>query len=223
MKNIVLIEDDLVMKEQISSYLTNFNFSTNSFESPIKAISFIEENQETIDCIILDLMLPELDGFDVCKNIKQRFDIPIIISSARADIGNKIYAYEIGADDYLSKPYEPRELVLKIEAITKRYSKESNFYNISDFKINEDAHSIYFEDYEIEFTKLEYEIFIYLLKNKDKIISREQLKNATSLDYDTKNRVIDTHISNIRQKIDDDAKNPKYIKSIWGIGYKFIG
>ena len=119
------------------------------------------------------------------------------------------------------KPYEPRELVLRIESILKRNSTKS--FKVADFTIDKDNRAVLIDDYAIDFTKIEFEIFIYLVENKNKISSREQILNASSLDFNTKNRTIDMHISNIRAKIGDDSKNPKYIKSVWGIGYKFVG
>ena len=134
---------------------------------------------------------------------------------------DKVLGLELGADDYLAKPYEPRELVLRIESILKRNLTKS--FKIGDFTIDKDNRTVLIDDYAIDFTKIEFEIFIYLIENKNKISSREQILNATSLDFNTKNRTIDMHISNIRAKIGDDSKNPKYIKSVWGIGYKFVG
>lgn len=165
-------------------------------------------------------MLPNMDGFDLLKKLKKIHDIPVIISSARGDIGNKIHGFELGVDDYLAKPYEPRELVLRIENILKKSSKTN--IKLSDFTIDKENKEVFIDNYPIEFTKIEFEIFIFLIENINKISSREQILNATSLDENTKNRTIDMHISNIRCKIGDDTKHPIYIKSVWGVGYKFI-
>ncbi|MDD2356439.1 MAG: response regulator transcription factor [Thiovulaceae bacterium] len=221
-KRILLIEDEVEMQELIKNYLLNYGYDVTAFIHPKEAIEDFKVNKAKYDIVILDLMLPEMDGFDVCKRLKTLGDIPVIISSARGDIGNKIHGFEIGADDYLAKPYEPRELVLRIEAVLKRAQK-SDRLKISDFSVDEPSREVLLEDYSIDFTKVEFEIFLYLLKNRNKVISRDQLINATSLSEDTKNRTIDMHISNIRQKIGDDSKDAKYIKSVWGIGYKFIG
>jgi DNA-binding response OmpR family regulator len=210
------------MQELIKNYLLTYGYDVMAYSHPKEAIEDFKKNSSKYNIIILDLMLPEMDGFDVCKTLKSYGDTPIIISSARGDIGNKIYGFEIGADDYLAKPYEPRELVLRIEAVLKRVQKSDKF-KISDFSVDESSREVLLEDYSIDFTKIEFEIFLYLLKNRNKVISRDQLVNATSLHEDTKNRTIDMHISNIRQKIGDDSKDVKYIKSVWGIGYKFIG
>ena len=219
-RKVLLIEDDIQMQTFIKEYLHDYNFDCIAFSNPREALTELEQNKQ-FDIIILDLMLPEIDGFDVFKRIKKIQDIPIIISSARGDIGNKIHGFELGADDYLSKPYEPRELILRIEAILKRN------YNTEKIKINKllidiEKEQVFLKDQEIEFTKIEMEIFLLLIKNINKIISRENIAKLTSLKNDTKNRTIDMHISNIRFKIDDDSKEPIYIKSVWGIGYKFI-
>ena len=219
-KKVLLVEDDLQMQSLIVDYLKDYGFIVTAFDNPKDILEDFKLNSD-YSIIILDLMLPFMDGFDLFNKLKEIKNIPIIISTARGDIGNKIHGFELGADDYLAKPYEPRELVLRIESILKRNSTKS--FKIGDFTIDKDNRTVLIDDYAIDFTKIEFEIFIYLVENKNKISSREQILNATSLDFNTKNRTIDMHISNIRAKIGDDSKNPKYIKSIWGIGYKFVG
>ena len=219
-KRVLLVEDDLQMQALIIDYLKDYGFSTTAFDNPKDVLEDFKTNNDYA-IIILDLMLPFMDGFDLFNKLKQIKNIPIIISTARGDIGNKIHGFELGADDYLAKPYEPRELVLRIESILKRNSNKS--FKISDFTIDKDNRTVIIDDFPVDFTKIEFEIFIYLVENQNKISSREQILNASSLDLNTKNRTIDMHISNIRAKIGDDSKNPKYIKSVWGIGYKFVG
>ncbi|MGJ0359635.1 response regulator transcription factor [Aliarcobacter cryaerophilus] len=219
-KKVLLVEDDLQMQSLIVDYLKDYGFIVTAFDNPKDVLEDFKLNSD-YSIIILDLMLPFMDGFDLFNKLKEIKNIPIIISTARGDIGNKIHGFELGADDYLAKPYEPRELVLRIESILKRNSTKS--FKIGDFTIDKDNRTVLIDDYAIDFTKIEFEIFIYLVENKNKISSREQILNASSLDFNTKNRTIDMHISNIRAKIGDDSKNPKYIKSVWGIGYKFVG
>ena len=219
-KKVLLVEDDLQMQSLIVDYLKDYGFIVTAFDNPKDVLEDFKTNND-YSIIILDLMLPFMDGFDLFNKLKEIKNIPIIISIARGDIGNKIHGFELGADDYLAKPYEPRELVLRIESILKRNSTKS--FKIGDFTIDKDNRTVLIDDYAIDFTKIEFEIFIYLVENKNKISSREQILNATSLDFNTKNRTIDMHISNIRAKIGDDSKNPKYIKSVWGMGYKFVG
>ncbi len=200
-KKVLLVEDDLQMQSLIVDYLKDYGFIVTAFDNPKDVLEDFKLNSD-YSIIILDLMLPFMDGFDLFNKLKEIKNIPIIISTARGDIGNKIHGFELGADDYLAKPYEPRELVLRIESILKRNSTKS--FKIGDFTIDKDNRTVLIDDYAIDFTKIEFEIFIYLIENKNKISSREQILNATSLDFNTKNRTIDMHISN-------------------GIGYKFVG
>lgn len=219
-KKVLLIEDDKDMQKLIVEYLKEYDFDCVAFDQPKDVLEHFKiDNNYSI--IILDLMLPEMDGFDLFKKLKQIKDIPIVISSARGDIGNKIHGFELGADDYLAKPYEPRELVLRIEHILKKDFNKT--INIGNFIIDKENRTVLIDNYPIDLTKIEFEIFLFLVENQNKISSREQILNASSLDINTKNRTIDMHISNIRFKIGDDSKNPKYIKSVWGIGYKFVG
>jgi DNA-binding response OmpR family regulator len=221
-KKVLLIEDDLPLQKLISTFLDSYGFETHGYDEPKKALECLLEKKESFDIVVLDLMLPGMDGFDVAKMIKSNLDIPIIISSARTDIGNKIYGYDLGADDYLDKPYEPRELVLRIEAVLRRYGRKGELI-VSDFTIDESAKSVMMEGYPIELTRVEFDIFLLLVKNRGKNLSRDQIIGSLGLSDETKHRTIDTHISNIRLKIGDDAKESRYIKSVWGIGYKFTG
>lgn len=219
-KNVLLIEDDQAMNDLIVDYLKDFNLNCTSFIHPKDAIEELSKNTN-FDIVVLDLMLPDMDGFDVFKKIKSIIDIPIIISSARGDIGNKIHGFELGADDYLAKPYEPRELVLRIDYILKKSTTDK--IKIGDFIIDKKSKEVVVDNFPVDLTKIEFEIFMFLVEKANRISSREDILNNTSLESDTKNRAIDMHISNIRYKIGDDPKSPKYIKSVWGVGYKFIG
>lgn len=222
MHNVLLIEDDLDMQTLICDYLKNYDLHVDAFVKPLEALSHLEKNRDRYAVVVLDLMLPQMDGFDVCKKIRQISAIPIIISSARGEIGDKILGFDLGADDYLAKPYEPRELVLRINAILRRGTNKHKI--VGSFEINEDRHEIKIDGLLLDLTKIEYDILNLFLQNIGKVLSREFISNAVSgIEYNSKDRTIDMHISNIRQKLGDDPKDSQYIKSVWGIGYKFIG
>ncbi len=221
--NILLIEDDLDMQELLKDYLKNYDFNVTAYDNPLEALKELQENKN-YDLVVLDLMLPNLDGFDVCKKIREYGNIPIIISSARGNLGDKVAAFEYGADDYLAKPYEPKELIIRINAILRRVSNQVAKKSIGEFEIDEDKMEISQEEHLLSLTKIEYEIFLFLLNNPNKVLSRESIAQYLGSEYkNIKDRTIDMHISNIRNKIFDDPKAPQYIKSIWGVGYKFIG
>ena len=167
-------------------------------------------------------MLPQMDGFDVCKRIRELSSVPVIISSARGELSDKILGFDLGADDYLAKPYEPRELVLRINSILRRTTNKTKI--IGDFEIDEDKLEIKLDGLLLDLTMIEYDILHMFLNNTDKVLSREVISNSVNgMEYNSKDRTIDMHISNLRQKLGDNPKDPQYIKSVWGIGYKFIG
>lgn len=222
MQKILLIEDDLDMQTLISDYLKNYDFEVVSFDKPVDAIENIRNNKTAYALVVLDLMLPQMDGFDVCKKIREISNLPIIISSARGELSDKILGFDLGADDYLAKPYEPRELVLRINSLLRRVTCKSK--TVGDFEIDEDSHVVKLEGLELDLTRIEYDILHLFLQNRDKVLSRESIANSVSgIEYSTNDRTIDMHISNIRQKLGDDSKDPQYVKSVWGVGYKFIG
>jgi len=222
MQKVLLIEDDLDMQELIRDYLQNYDFEVDSFAKPKDALESFGKDRDSYCVVILDLMLPQMDGFDVCKKIRETSSIPIIISSARGEISDKILGFDFGADDYLAKPYEPRELVIRINAILRRATSKSKV--VGDFEINEDKMEVKVEGYLVDLTQIEFDLLSLFVKSSGKVLSREVLANGVKgIEYNTKDRTIDMHISNLRQKIGDEPKKPKYIKSVWGVGYKFIG
>ncbi len=221
-ERILLIEDDLEMQSLICEYLQNYDFEVKAYDKPKEALSHLKESPTQYKVIVLDLMLPQMDGFDVCKEIRSISDAHIIISSARNELSDKILGYGVGADDYLAKPYEPRELVLKINSFLRRNTLSKK--HVGDFEIDEAKMEVSLEGYLLDLTKIEFDILILLLSNQGKVFSREVIFNAINgIGYNSKDRTVDMHISNLRAKIGDDPKNPKYIKSVWGIGYKMVG
>jgi len=180
---------------------------------------------EKYDLVLLDLGLPEMDGLELCRFIKKEYpSLPIIISTARADVSDKVVAFDAGADDYIAKPYEPRELVARIQAIIKRYTQFSNQSKEEVFFIDKVKMQITQYGKDLELTLAEYEIFSLLLERKHQVVSREFIVNSiNAVRWESSDRSIDVIIGRIRQKIGDNTKEPIYIKSIRGVGYKYIG
>ena len=221
-EKILVIEDDAEMQTLIKEYLTNYDFDVVAYDKPKEALAYVKTHTEEVKLVVLDLMLPQMDGFDVCKALRTLSeDVYIIISSARNELSDKILGYGVGADDYLAKPYEPRELVLKINSVFKRATKSKKC--IGDFEIDEEKMEISLEGYALDLTKIEFDLLHLLLNNPGKVFSREVLFNAINgIGYNAKDRTVDMHVSNLRAKLGDDPKAPKYIKSVWGIGYKLV-
>ncbi|MBQ7271701.1 MAG: response regulator transcription factor [Campylobacter sp.] len=224
MVNVLMIEDDSEFATLLSEYLSKFNIKVTNYEDPYLGLSAGIKN---FDLLILDLTLPGIDGLEVCKEIREKYDIPIIISSARSDVSDRVVGLQIGADDYMPKPYDPKEMHARIMSLIRRYRKtnaeKEEVVADSVFRIDEKRHEIYFEDEALVLTPAEYEILEYLIKQHSFSVSREQLVyNCKSLkDKDSKS--LDVIIGRLRTKIGDSSKNPKYIFSVRGIGYKLIG
>lgn len=223
MINVLMIEDDTEFAEILSEYLAQYNIKITNYEDPYLGLSAGVKNY---DLLILDLTLPGMDGLEVCKEVVSKYDIPVIISSARSDVSDKVIGLQIGADDYLPKPYDPKEMYARITSLIRRYKKVTAPEDgrvESDFRHDEKRHQIYLKNEPLNLTPAEFEILEYMLKQHGFSISREQLVyNCKSL-KDKGSKSLDVIIGRLRHKIGDSSKDPKYIQSVRGIGYKLIG
>lgn len=223
MINVLMIEDDSEFAQILSEYLNKFNIKVTNFEDPFLGLSAGVKNY---DLLILDLTLPGMDGLEVCKEIREKYDIPIIISSARSDVSDKVVGLQIGADDYLPKPYDPKEMHARIISLIRRYKKTAEKDEVvidSVFKIDEKRHEIFFNNESLVLTPAEYEILEYLIKQHSFSVSREQLVYHCKSLKDKDSKSLDVIIGRLRSKIGDNSKNPNHIFSVRGIGYKLIG
>ncbi len=225
MIKIAMVEDDLELADVLTQYLKQYNIEVTNYEEPFLALSSLKLNH--FDLIILDLTLPGMDGLDVCKEIVKNFDIPIIISSARSDITDKVTALQLGADDYLPKPYDPRELEVRIKTILRRFNHKNIDENSSTkaiFKLDSDKKEITKNGKYIKLTAAEYEVLSLMIKREGFVISREDIfENSDLLNSDYENSgSLAVIINRIRQKIEDNTKEPQYLHTIRGMGYKFV-
>ncbi len=219
MNTLLMIEDDLELAEILSEFLEQCGFKVMVEDDPFKALSILK--LEKFDAVILDLTLPGMDGLEVCKAIRERQNIPIIISSARSDVTDKINALELGADDYLPKPYDPRELEARLHSVLRRYDAIAALAaeTQSDFKLNESAMQISYKNRPLDLTNAEYGILGHMIKKQGMVVSREDLiHNVSAINEDSSNKSIDVMMGRIRNKIGDKG----LIESIRGIGYKLL-
>lgn len=221
MAEILMIEDDLELAEILSEYLSDNGHKVSVVDEPYLGLSTL--NTKHFDLVILDLTLPGLDGLELCKQIRKEHEIPIIISSARHDITDKVNALDNGADDYLPKPYDPQELLARIRSHLRRESlKQEKEGDIKkDFVVDDYGHQIRFKGEALNLTTAEYDILKYLILKQGGAVSREEIiYNCESINEDTSNKSIDVIIGRIRAKIGENPKEPRYIHAIRGIGYK---
>lgn len=225
---ILVVDDEQKVLNVIEAYLIKEGFEVLTSSDGEDALN--KFNNEQIHLIILDLMLPKISGEEVCNKIRATSSVPIIMLTAKAEEDNKIDGLAIGADDYITKPFSNRELVSRAKALIRRTYRDNNplaellIINNGDLEINIEKMILRKQGKTIALTSNEFKILVALLTNPGQIFSREQLVNkAFGIEYDGFDRTVDTHIKNIRQKIEDDHKHPKYIISIYGMGYKFQG
>jgi len=214
-----MVEDDTIIATFLAKFFDRDGYSFNYVTRPSQALNEIKKH--SFDIIILDLTLPEIDGLDLCKQLNTLTTTPIIISSARSDINDKLIALEHGADDYLAKPYDPRELEARIKTVLKRVGKiVSN--NKEVFIVNEESSEIFHQDKALALTPAEYQMLKMFLDNPNRSISRADIAN--SIDYhriESGVESINVLIGRIRRKIEIDPKKPQLLKTIRGIGYRF--
>lgn len=224
---ILVVDDEEKILSVVKAYLEKEGFEVLTAKDGEEAIDIFEK--EHIHLIILDLMLPKISGEKVCAKIRSVSSVPIIMLTAKIEEDNKIEGLSMGADDYVTKPFSNRELVSRVKALIRRTYRDNTplaellIINNGDLEIDVEKFIVKKMGENVNLTSNEFKILIVLLSRPGKVFSREELVNkAFGIDYDGFDRTIDTHIKNIRRKIEDDHRNPKYIVSVYGLGYKFI-
>lgn len=230
MENKVLVVDD----EESIVTLLKYNLESSGFKVDTAndgELAVQKGENEKYDLIVLDLMLPKMDGLDVCKTLRQsKVTTPILMLTAKDDEFDKVLGLELGADDYMTKPFSPRELVARVKAILRRSQatsisqedkEEMKKFIIGDLTIFPELHECYLEEERLEFTPKEFELLVYLVNNKGRVLTRDQLLSAVwNYDFAGDTRIVDVHISHLREKVEPNTRKPVYIKTIRGIGYK---
>ena len=227
MSRILIVEDEEAIADLEKDYLelSDFEVKIENTGDAGLATALAEE----FDLIILDLMLPGMDGFEVCKHIREKKDVPILMVSSKKDDIDKIRGLGLGADDYITKPFSPSELVARVKAHMARYSRlvgsghESNdFVEIRGLKIDKTARRVYVDDEEKSFTTKEFDLLTFLAENPNHVFTKEELfRKIWNMDSIGDIATVTVHIKKIREKIEYDTSNPQYIETIWGVGYRF--
>lgn len=226
---IMVVDDEHEIADLIEVYLKNENYEVFKFYSPKDALMCVEDIK--LDLAILDIMMPEMDGITLCQKIRDNHTFPIIMLTAKDSETDKITGLTFGADDYITKPFRPLELVARVKAQLRRYKryntvqpeeKESDVISHSDILLNIKTHECYLNEEPVTLTPTEFTILQILLENEGNVISAEDLFHRIWKDeyYSKSNNTITVHIRHLREKLNDSVDQPKYIKTIWGVGYK---
>lgn len=225
---ILIVDDEQSIRTLLDYNLTQAGYETMMATEGEEAI--FKAEHEKPDLILLDLMLPKIDGIEVCKTLRKRhINIPIIMLTAKSEELDKVLGLEIGADDYMTKPFSPREVMARVKAVLRRTTSLTGPTEEEVTKLTSGPLSIYLEQYEaylsdekLEFTPKEFELLVYFIQNKNRVLSRDTLLSAVwNYDFAGDTRIVDVHVSHLRDKIEENTKKPMFIKTVRGIGYKF--
>ena len=217
---ILVVDDEARMRKLIKDFLAVKGYTILEAEDGEKALEIFAENSSKISLILLDVMMPKLDGWSVLRQIRQESKVPIIMLTARGEEQDELFGFELGVDEYISKPFSPKILAARVEAILKRTGVEKNeIKDCGGIEIDKDGRTVSVDGKQIELSLREYELLVYLVENKNIALSRDKiLNNVWNYDYYGDSRTIDSHVKKIRHKL---GKKGKYIKTIRGVGYKF--
>ena len=223
--NILVVDDEKEIADLVALYLKNDGFTVHKFYTGNEALQCVEA--ENIDLAILDIMLPDISGLEICQKIRENYNFPIIMLTAKETEIDKITGLTIGADDYVTKPFRPLELMARVKAQLRRYKtltpkEEKNMVTIGALTIDQDNHQCILNNQILSLTPTEFSILWLLCKNKGKVVSVDQIFQELWGEkyYTNSSSSIMVHIRHLREKMDDSAENPKYIQTVWGVGYK---
>lgn len=217
MTKILIVDDEIMIREVVKEYGEVYNYEVSEAGNGLDALKMIEEND--FACIILDIMMPEMDGYTTCKKIKQLTDAPVIMLSARSEEFDKLYGFELGIDDYVTKPFSPKELMARINVVIERNRRHSTSISTEHIVIDTQSHIVMVDNEKIKLTNKEFDLLQYFLENKNIVIKRELLLDKVwGFDNESNERTIDTHIKMLRKHL---GKYGDSIKTVRGIGYKF--
>ncbi|MFP3040666.1 response regulator transcription factor [Treponema primitia] len=224
---ILVIDDEKKIVEIVKSYLEKDGYRALTAANGTEALRLLQENQ--VSLILLDLMLPGLTGEEICRKVRESSDIPIIMMTAKVEEENIIHGLSIGADDYVTKPFRPRQLMARIAAVLRRSGlagdgtpqKRGKVYFFGPLTVDTENKRVTKREQPLSLTPNEYKILALLLSRPQKIFTRDEIIEAINNDYDGIDRNIDVHVSNLRKKIEDEPKSPRFIMSIYGMGYRF--
>jgi DNA-binding response OmpR family regulator len=222
--NVLLIDDDERLNRLVTTYLYRFGLLVRAVSHPEQGLRELKSNPP--DIVILDVMLPGMDGFAVCRKIRETNRVPIIMLTARGEVTDRVLGLELGADDYLPKPFEPRELVARIQAVLRRgaTTEPDEVLKSGALEVSWRTRSAHLNSTDLGLTTAEFELLALLVRNRGRVLTRDRIMDETKgIDWEVYDRAVDVLVSRLRQKLGDDPKRPAYIRTVRGTGYMFIG
>lgn len=224
-EKILIVDDEKEIADLVALYLKNEGYEVCKFYTAAQALECIAK--ENLDMAILDIMLPEMSGFELCSRIREKYTYPIIMLTAKDSEIDKITGLTLGADDYMTKPFRPLELVARVKAQLRRYKRyntggSDDILTVSGLVINERTHECTLDEKPLELTPTEFSILLILCRKKGQVVSAENIFHEIWGDayYGKNNNTVTVHVRHLREKMNDSFENPKYIKTVWGCGYK---
>jgi DNA-binding response OmpR family regulator len=221
---VLVVDDDEELNALLAEFLGRYGLGVLTASHPEEAFRLLKA--ETPDILVLDVMLPGMDGFAICRKVRETSRVPIIMLTARGDVADRVLGLELGADDYLPKPFEPRELVARIQAVLRRghASVPSERLRAGRLELDLDARTAVLDGRQLDLTTAEFDLLALFVRQRGRALTRERiLDEIHGLDVDSFDRSIDVAISRLRRKLGDDPKSPTFIKTLWGKGYCFVG
>ena len=223
-KKVLVVDDDVKTVDLVKLYLERDGYQVLTAYDGVEALRLARENYP--DLIVLDLMLPDIDGLEVCRTLRHESDVPIIMLTARTTDQDKLMGLDLGADDYVTKPFSPKELAARVRAVLRRLPGERGPEEIKsgELSMNFTTHEAWFAGRPLSLTSVEFKLLGVLAKEPGRVFSRANLiEEALGYDFEGFDRTIDVHVLNLRRKLEPNPSHPRYIKTIYGVGYKFVG
>ena len=224
MTKIVIIDDDQELTDLLEEFLSKFKFRLEVFHNPIKALEYLKNN--VCDIVLLDIMMPEMDGLQVLRSLREHSEVPVMMVTAKGDVSDKVVGLELGADDYLAKPFEPQELLARIQSILRRVKFSNSLVDVVEFDdlvVDKIKEEVILDGEVVHLSTSEFEALALFIDNNNEVLDREFLvENLRGIQWQTFDRSVDVLVSRLRNKLGETPNKTRFLKTVHGVGYKFI-
>ena len=224
MPTILIIDDDAEMTGLLSEFLTDHKYSVQIYHNPFEALEFLQKS--SVDLVLLDIMMPEMDGLNVLRKIREHSEVPVMMLTAKGDVSDKVVGLELGADDYLPKPFEPQELIARVQSILRRVKFSNSMVDVVEFNdliVDKVKEEVVLDGEVVHLSTSEFEALTLFIDNNNEVLDREFLvENLRGIQWQTFDRSVDVLVSRLRNKLGETPNKTRFLKTIHGVGYKFV-